>query len=234
MNNIINEITNNYYYSILLVALVFFVISKYNSSILLSIIIAIYLYVSIDNNIKNNILNNQNDEENKQTTLIKDVENIEQINTDNFYTELNNNKNIKFLSKDKTFVDIIYNIRFIKKFNKTTYNKFIISINKLMKIYIYILSDRYELNTYLPIFDDTKNNIYELFYSLIFLIPKKFKHIYGFDPHEEIDKSLNDFRDKTNKMLNILINYGKINKEYDYINFNKYNPYEKNKEHYLP
>ena len=35
-------------------------------------------------------------------------------------------------------------------------------------------------------------------------------------------------------MLNILINFGKINKGYDYINFNKYIPYEKNKELYLP
>ena len=103
-----------------------------------------------------------------------------------------------------------------------------------MKIYIYILSNRYELNTYLPIFNDTKDNILELFYSLIFIIPKKFKHIYGFDPYKEIERSLEDFRNKTDKMLNILINFGKINKGYDYINFNKYIPYEKNKELYLP
>ena len=86
----------------------------------------------------------------------------------------------------------------------------------------------------MPIFDDTRNNILELFYSLIFIIPNKFKHIYGFDPYEEIERSLDDFRKKTEKMLNILINFGKINKGYDYINFNKYIPYEKNKELYLP
>jgi len=234
MNNIINDITNNYYYSIILIAFVFFTISKYNVSILLSMMIAIYLYVIIDNNIKSNIITNQNNKEKKQEILSNEVKEVEQINTDNFYTQVNNNKNIKFLGKDKVFIDIIYNIRFIKKFNKTTYNKFIININKLMKIYIYILSNRYELNTYLPIFDDTKNNILELFYSLIFIIPKKFKHIYGFDPYEEIQRSLDDFRKKTDKMLNILINFGKINKGYDYINFNKYIPYEKNKEHYLP
>jgi hypothetical protein len=196
--------------------------------------IAIYLYVIIDNNIKSNIVNNQNNEDKKQEILSNEVKEVEQINTNNFYTQVNNNKNIKFLGKDKVFIDIIYNIRFIKKFNKTTYNKFIININKLMKIYIYILSNRYELNTFLPIFDDTRNNILELFYSLIFIIPNKFKHIYGFDPYEEIERSLDDFRKKTEKMLNILINFGKINKGYDYINFNKYIPYEKNKELYLP
>jgi hypothetical protein len=234
MNNIINDIKNNYYYSIILIAFVFFAISKYNVSILLSMMIAIYLYVIIDNNIKSNIVNNQNNEDKKQEILSNEVKEVEQINTNNFYTQVNNNKNIKFLGKDKVFIDIIYNIRFIKKFNKTTYNKFIININKLMKIYIYILSNRYELNTFLPIFDDTRNNILELFYSLIFIIPNKFKHIYGFDPYEEIERSLDDFRKKTEKMLNILINFGKINKGYDYINFNKYIPYEKNKELYLP
>jgi len=234
MNNIINDITNNYYYSIILIAFVFFAISKYNVSILLSMMIAIYLYVIIDNNIKSNIKTNQNNDEKKQEILSNEVKEVEQINTDNFYTQVNNNKNIKFLGKDKVFIDIIYNIRFIKKFNKTTYNKFIININKLMKIYIYILSNRYELNTYLPIFNDTRDNILELFYSLIFIIPKKFKHIYGFDPYKEIERSLEDFRNKTDKMLNILINFGKINKGYDYINFNKYIPYEKNKELYLP
>lgn len=234
MNNIINDIKNNYYYSIILIAFVFFAISKYNVSILLSMMIAIYLYVIIDNNIKSNIVNNQNNEDKKQEILSNEVKEVEQINTNNLYTQVNNNKNIKFLGKDKVFIDIIYNIRFIKKFNKTTYNKFIININKLMKIYIYILSNRYELNTYLPIFNDTKDNILELFYSLIFIIPKKFKHIYGFDPYKEIERSLEDFRNKTDKMLNILINFGKINKGYDYINFNKYIPYEKNKELYLP
>lgn len=234
MNNIINDITNNYYYSIILIAFVFFAISKYNVSILLSMMIAIYLYVIIDNNIKSNIKTNKNNDEKKQEILSNEVKEVEQINTDNFYTQVNNNKNIKFIGKDKVFIDIIYNIRFIKKFNKTTYNKFIININKLMKIYIYILSNRYELNTYLPIFNDTRDNILELFYSLIFIIPKKFKHIYGFDPYEEIERSLEDFRNKTDRMLNILINFGKINKGYDYINFNKYIPYEKNKELYLP
>jgi len=107
-------------------------------------------------------------------------------------------------------------------------------MDELMKIYIYILSDRYDLNTYLPIFTDTKDNIIEIFYSLVFVIPEKFKHTYGFVPQVEIDKSLDDFRIKIKYMLNVLINYGKVNKNNVYINIDRYKPFERNKENYLP
>ena len=76
MNNIINDIKNNYYYSIILIAFVFFAISKYNVSILLSMMIAIYLYVIIDNNIKSNIVNNQNNEDKKQEILSNEVKEV--------------------------------------------------------------------------------------------------------------------------------------------------------------
>ena len=70
-------------------------------------------------------------------------------------------------------MDILFNIRFIKKFDKTRYSNMIIYMDKLMKIYIYILADRYDINIYLPIFTDTKNSIIEIFYSLIFVVPNK-------------------------------------------------------------
>jgi hypothetical protein len=131
-------------------------------------------------------------------------------------------------------MDILFNIRFIKKFDKTRYSNMIINMDKLMKIYIYILADRYDINVHLPLFNDIKNNIIEIFYSLIFVVPNKFKHIYGFDPQVEIDKSLDKFRKKVKDMITVITNYAIIGKEKVYINNDKYVPYEKNKEHYLP
>jgi hypothetical protein len=107
-------------------------------------------------------------------------------------------------------------------------------MNKLMKIYIYILSDRYDIYIYIPIFNDIVNDILEILYSFVFVVPNRFKHIYGFNPSEEIDKSIFDFRTKLEKMLIVLNNYGKIEKKKIYIDIYKYNPYEKNKELYLP
>jgi len=134
------------------------------------IIIIIYYY--IDSNIKKN-LGERNSAEIKIIDKIdKDIDDIKEMNTNNFYININSG-NIKFLVKNKEFLDIIKNLRFIKKFDKTRYNNLIILMNKLMKIYIYILADRYDSYVYIPIFNDIKNDIFEILYSLVFVVPER-------------------------------------------------------------
>ena len=228
-----NNFINNYYTAIIFLAFIFFIISKYNIPILLSIIIIIIIYYYIDTNIKKNISDKNNTEAKIIDNIDNDIDAIKELNTNNFYININTG-NIKFLVKNNEFIDIIKNLRFIKKFDKTRYNNLIILMNKLMKIYIYILSDRYDVYEYIPIFNDIKNDIFEILYSLVFVVPERLKHIYGFNPTEEIEKSLNNFRIKVVSMLTILDNYGKLGKDKKYLDIHKYSPYEKNKELYLP
>jgi hypothetical protein len=228
-----NNILNNYYVAILFLALIFFIISKYNSSVLIAVIIIIMFYYHIDNAIKQANATKKNRDDDIVDNIDKGIDTIKELNTNNFNININTG-NIKFLKKNKEFLDIIHNLRFVKKFDKTRYNNLIIYMNKLMKIYIYILSDRYDIYIYIPIFNDIVNDILEILYSFVFVVPNRFKHIYGFNPSEEIDKSIVDFRTKLEKMLIILNNYGKIEKKKIYIDIYKYNPYEKNKELYLP
>ena len=228
-----NNILNNYYAAILFLALIFFIISKYNSSVLIALIIIIIFYYHIDNSIKQANATKKNRADDIVDNIDKGIDTIKELNTNNFNININTG-NIKFLKKNKEFLDIIHNLRFVKKFDKTRYNNLIIYMNKLMKIYIYILSDRYDIYIYIPIFNDIVNDILEILYSFVFVVPNRFKHIYGFNPVEEIDKSIVDFRTKLEKMLIVLNNYGKIEKKKIYIDIYKYNPYEKNKELYLP
>ena len=211
-----NNFINNYYTAIIFLAFIFFIISKYNTPILLSIIIIIIIYYYIDTNIKKNISDKNNTEAKIIDNIDNDIDAIKELNTNNFYININTG-NIKFLVKNNEFIDIIKNLRFIKKFDKTRYNNLIILMNKLMKIYIYILSDRYDVYEYIPIFNDIKNDIFEILYSLVFVVPERFKHIYGFNPTEEIEKSLNNFRIKVVSMLTILDNYGKLGKDKKYL-----------------
>jgi len=227
-----NEVMNIYMYIIIL-AIIYYMLNKNKSSILLSIIIIIIVFYYINNNIKENDVKNTKIRNIKEETIKNEVKDIVEINSNNFYIN-KNDKNAKFLIKNTEFMDILFNIRFIKRFDKTRYSNMIINIDKLMKIYIYILADRYDINVHLPLFNDIKNNIIEIFYSLIFVVPNKFKHIYGFDPQVEIDNSLDKFRKKVKDMITVITNYAKIGKEKVYINNDKYTPYEKNKEHYLP
>jgi hypothetical protein len=228
-----NDILNRYSYIIIILAIIYYILSKNKSSILLSIIIIIIAFYYVNNYIKETDTKYKTDTIKKEEKIIEEVKDIVELSTDNFYIN-KNNKNAKYLIKNKEFMDILFNIRFIKKFDKTRYSNIIIYMDKLMKIYIYILADRYDINIYLPIFTDIKNSIIEIIYSLIFVVPNKFKHIYGFDPQVEIDKSLSKFRIKIKDMLTVMTNYAKISKQKVYINNDKYIPYEKNKEHYLP
>jgi hypothetical protein len=228
-----NDILNRYSYIIIILAIIYYILSKNKSSILLSIIIIIIAFYYVNNYIKETDTKYKTDTIKKEEKIIEEVKDIVELSTDNFYIN-KNNKNAKYLIKNKEFMDILFNIRFIKKFDKTRYSNIIIYMDKLMKIYIYILADRYDINIYLPIFTDIKNSIIEIIYSLIFVVPNKFKHIYGFDPQVEIDKSLSEFRIKIKDMLTVMTNYAKISKQKVYINNDKYIPYEKNKEHYLP
>ena len=228
-----NDIFNRYSYIIIILAILYYFLNKNRSSVLLSIIIIIIAFYYFNNHIKENEDKYKTDTIKKEEKIIGEVKDIVELSTNNFYIN-KNDKNIKYLIKNKEFMDILFNIRFIKKFDKTRYSKLIIYMDKLMKIYIYILADRYDINNYLTIFTDIKNSIIEIFYSLIFVIPNKFKHIYGFDPQIEIDKSLSDFRIKVKDMLTVITNYAKISKQNVYVNNDKYIPYEKNKEHYLP
>jgi hypothetical protein len=229
---IYNEVLNIYTYIIIL-AIIYYLLSKNKSAILLSIIIIIIIFYYVNNTIKESNDKNAQGIIKKAEIIKSEVQDIVEVNTNNFYIN-KNDKNVKFLIKNTEFMDILFNIRFIKKFDKTRYSNMIINMDKLMKIYVYILADRYDINMYLPIFTDIKNNIIEIFYSLIFVVPNKFKHIYGFDPQVEIDNSLDKFRKKVKDMIIVITNYAKIGKEKVYINNDKYTPYEKNKEHYLP
>jgi hypothetical protein len=226
-------LSNQYYYIVILFAVLFYILSKRESPILLTIIILFAVFYYYNSYRKDNEAQFKADNSRKEDKIRDEVKDVVELATDNFYIH-KNNKEIKYLLKNKEFMDILFNIRFIKRFDKTRFSNMIVNMDKLMKIYVYILADRYDVNTYLPIFNDIKNNIYEIFYSLIFVVPNQFKHIYGFDPQTEIDKSLSDFRKKIKDMLTVITNYAKIGKQKVYVNNDKYAPYEKNKEYVLP
>lgn len=227
------NIYDNYYYYIIIIAIVYFLLNKLNIVKLVSIIIVIFIFYYISTNIKEKYIENEKKLSMSNENLKNDIKDIKELNTENFYIK-ETSKNIKYLSKNNDLILIIKNIKFVKKFNKSRYTNMITNMDNLMKVYIYILIDRYDLNTFLPIFNDIRSEILEIFYSFIFVIPENFKHMYGFEPHVEINKSLEDFQKTSNKMLYILKKYGVDEKKNVFINIDKYKPYDNSKDLYLP
>jgi hypothetical protein len=167
-----------------------------------------------------------------ENTLNKDIEKRDIPNDTIFYID-RFPKKLKYLKQDKKLVDIITNIRFIRKFNKTIYSDIILNANKMMKVYMYILSDRYDATDHLPIFVDIKDNIIELINSLIMIVPEKLKHTYGLEPFTEIGKTLDQFTSHTNDMLLVLQNYAKIHVGKLYIPDTKWKAYNIAKESFF-
>lgn len=226
-------ILNYYYIIILILALVFFLISYRDIRTLVSIIIIIiigyYLYsyyekISQDdyNNIKN-----------KNDLLTKKISGRKELLSDNYIIEKFPNT-IKYLIKDEKLVEIIFNIEFIKVFDNGKYLDIINYMDKFMKIYIYILTDRYNSKDYFSSLIDIRQSILEMLYSCFIIIPEKVKYIYGLNTYKELYDNINLFAKYSSKMINIVKKYSILEKKIIFLEDTKIRAYNKTNENNLP
>lgn len=198
----------NYYFAILILAIIFYFISNKNPSILLAIIIIIilgYNYFSIIAP-----YNSNKNYENQIASLETDVE-------DKLY----------YLNNDKILIDLILNIRFIRIFDIAKYSYIVIQNEKLIKLYIFMLGDRYDIKERFTSFLNIRNNIINEMYSTYLIIPNKFKYIYNLNPYEELKYTIENYIKHTRKMIIILKRYAYGKKNIQYLQDTKYKPYTK-------
>jgi hypothetical protein len=219
-DNIYNEI---YIFAILL-AIVFAVFSNIKTNQLISVIIVILLSIGIYTYLQS--LSQQKDVslQYKENILDNDIKERILTNEHIFYID-KFPKKVKYLKENKTLMEIVTNLRFTTKFNKTRYTDIILNMNKLMKIYMYILADRYDTSQFIPIFIDIRENIVEIMYSLFMIIPTTLKHTYGLDPHQEIYNSIYNFNIESRRLLEILEKFDKIHNNSVYVVDTTYRPY---------
>lgn len=218
----------NYYFAIFILSLIFFYISTKNTSILLAIIIIIiigYYYfnkINVYNNIQSNIL------ENKIKTINSDIKNREVINNENYYLK-KFPVAIKYLKYDEYLIELLLNIRFLQVFDDGKYTNLILLTEKLMKLYIFMLGDRYDINIYFNTFTSLRTSIIKELYSIYIIVPDKFIYIYEINPFDEIKKTIYNFIRHSRIMLITIENYAyNNNKDIYYLEDTKYKPYEKN------
>ena len=221
-----NEINTYIYISLLILAFVFNRLNYVDKKTLLSIIIIIIIIIILFINIKK--------EEDKKLNSTKELNN--KVNNNLKYINYldNNNyivtklpKELKYLLKDNILVNILINIEFIKKFNKSLYTSILINTDKMMNIYIYILNGFYNPKTHISLFNDMRINILEQLHSIILIIPLKFRHTFGFDPIIELNKTIKNFTMRTRKMISIIEKYSKYEKNIEYLEDTIYTPYNR-------
>jgi hypothetical protein len=217
----------NYYIASLLLAIIFFLISTKNVNILISIIIVIiigyfyfnkiYEYNDLNKTTKVNLIKNLN----------SDIKDRKFTNDNVYYLKKFPNK-ILHLDKDETLLKIILNIRFIKRYDYEKYTNLINYFEKFLKIYIFILSDRYDIKQYFSIFVSLRNTIIEEMYSVFVILPQKMKNNFGFNSFDELKKSIQEFIIYSRKLITILERFGYYEKKVYYLEDTKVKPYEYN------
>ena len=217
----------NYYVAIIILSIIYFLISNQNINILIAIIIILilsYLYFNKINNYNND---NKLTDENIITAINKDIKERQYLSDENYFLKKFPNE-IKYLHKDKELFNIIINIRFIKRYDASKYSNIVFYVDKLYKIYMFILADRYDIKKYFNTFLLLRNTIIKEMYSIYIILPMKMKYYYGFNSFDEINKSIKLFIDYSRKMITILERYGFQEKEIFYLDDSKYKPYDNN------
>jgi len=218
----------NYYIAALILSLIYFIISRQSLTILISIIIIIIISYFYINKIKDYDNDNKKNFKNQIAELNNDIQYRQYLTDNNNYYLKKFPNEIKYLIKDQTLLDIVLNIRYTKRYDLEKYTNILFHIDKLYKIYMFILSGRYNINKYFDIFVDLRNMIIREMYAIYVILPVEMKYNYGFNSFDELKKSIDNFINYSRNMIKILERYGYQEKKVYYLKDMKYKPYEKN------
>lgn len=229
-DNIYNEL---YIFALILAAL-FALFSNIKTNQLISVIIVVILSIIIYFYLESLSVKKDVDLVYNENLLENDIKERSDIANDYIFYIDKFPKKIRYLKESQILMGIVTNLRFTTKFNKTRYTDIILNMNKLMKIYMYILSDRYDAYQFIPIFLDIRENIIEIMYSLFVIIPPTLKHTYGLDPHTEIYSSIYRFNIESRRMLEIIKKYDVIHNGAVYVMDTQYRPYNSIARQFFP
>jgi len=71
----------------------------------------------------------------------------------------------------RSFPPLQGDLRFVRVFDKARYGDLLLFMDKLQKTYMYILAGRYEVQSYVGTFQDLRESVSEILYSLYFAVP---------------------------------------------------------------
>lgn len=116
---------------------------------------------------------------------------------------------LKYLRENDELLGIAQNLMYLQVYDKARFQDMLLLMDRMQKIYMYTLVGRYQCQHGLTLFMDLRELLREKLYSFFIITPLKTKHMYGLDPHGELDRSIRDFTNQTRRMIRVLENYGR-------------------------
>lgn len=225
----------------LLFAVLFFQIQQANVKTILSLLLITLWLVGLWYYLR--YKGTQVDTQEKREVQLLEKENekkleVPEMATQNYYIKSAPKKGLNYLKKNETLMKIARDLVFTKTFDAQKYQEMLVYMNAYQKVYMYILAERYPCKSYVPTFLDLRENILEIMYQYYLVVPKNFKHIYGVDPYQTIEKNIHHFLKLSRTMLQVLENFCRLDLKEHYFPTTNPMPYdifrEKEKKHILP
>lgn len=209
------DFKNNNHSSLLIllfgIAIIFNVFSRSETSTVLTVILLLLLFSMYSYQYSQQNEMKPKDKTDIDTIIDDRMKKNERIATPStsYYIKSFPVKGLKYLKENEKMMAVAKNLLFLQVFDKTRYEDLLLLMDRLQKIYIYILVSRYECKQGLNTFMDLRDQLLSSLYSFYVVLPMKTKHMYGLDPHKELDKSIKLTTSLTRHMITVLENYAR-------------------------
>lgn len=188
---------------VLLGAVLFYILQRLAVSSLLAIILLVLMVAAFT------WVTAQKQSTQPKSILEKDTQDRGEVVATNYV--IKRSGKLKYLEQNPELKGIALNLRFTRIFDKARFSDLLIHMDKLQKVYMYVLAGRYKPTQYIPIFKDLRTSTSEILYSFTMVVPQGLKHTYGIQPYKELEAGIAKFNVATRTMINVLYNYAKSN-----------------------
>lgn len=195
------------YILVLLLATIFYFLKFIDKKSILSLIIILIIGYILYNQIINKENNYADNSLSFQNKINDKILNLDKSLSSNIFDLNIVPKKFKYILNDEILIGIIKNLYFLEKINKTRFVELLTNLDKLMKIYIFILNDIYDVKYYIKNFIDIRDNIISLLQSYLNFTNLNKKY------YDIVNKNLHFFIFRSRKMISILENYAKYEKK---------------------
>lgn len=207
------------YILVLLLATIFYFLKFIDKKSILSLIVILIIGYILYNQIINKENNYADNSLSFQNKINDKILNLDKSLSSNIFDLNIVPKKFKYILNDEILIGIIKNLYFLEKINKTRFVELLTNLDKLMKIYIFILNDIYDVKYYIKNFIDIRDNIISLLQSYLNFTNLNKKY------YDIVNKNLHFFIFRSRKMISILENYAKYEKKIFHLDDTLIKPY---------
>ena len=113
-------------------------------------------------------------------------------------------RNIKFIKQHESISKILYDMKFLEIYDTALYEQLVSHCEYFLKIHFKVMIGKYDFNLYYPVLVDTRNELLNLFKSIVLNVPNISTILEIPDINEYVNKRTRMMQGMTYKLLKLL------------------------------